>query len=59
MADEMTFADVEIGGSSQMEVVAKGSGLDLRVDDVTIRVTDQTDMGLLVRVMRALADGQV
>jgi transposase len=59
MADEMTFADVEIGGSSQMEAVAKGSGLDLRVDGVTIRVTDQTDMGLLVRVMRALADGQV
>jgi hypothetical protein len=55
----MTFADIEIGQSSQTEAVPKGRGLDLRVDGVIIRVTDQTDMGLLVRVMRALADGQV
>jgi transposase len=59
VADEMTFADIEIGQSSQTEAVPKGRGLDLRVDGVIIRVTDQTDMGLLVRVMRALADRRV
>jgi transposase len=54
VADEMTFADVEIGLGCQNEAAPKGCSLDLTVGGMTIRVTDQTDMGLLVRVVRSL-----
>lgn len=56
VADEMTFADVQIGLAPQAETVPNGSPLDLMVGGVTIRVTDQTDMRLLLEVVRALAD---
>jgi transposase len=55
VADEMAFADVEIGLASQEEAAPKRSALELAVGGVTIRVTDQTDMDFLVRVVRALA----
>jgi hypothetical protein len=58
VADEMTLADVQIGLAPQAETVPKGSALDLMVGGVTIRVTEQTDMRLLVQVMRALADAR-
>jgi transposase len=58
VADEMTFADVEIGLGLQAEAVRKESALDLMVGRVTIRVTDQTDMCLLMQVVRALADAR-
>jgi transposase len=58
VADEMTFADVQIGLACQTETAPKGCGLDLMVGGMTICVTDQTDMGLLVRVVRALTDSR-
>jgi hypothetical protein len=58
VADEMTFADVQIGLAPQVETAPKGSALDLIVCGVTIRITDQTDMCLLVQVVRALADAR-
>ncbi len=54
-ADEMTFADVEIGLASQKEAAPQRSALELAVGGVTISVTDQTDMDFLVRGVRALA----
>ena len=58
VADEMTFADVEIGLACQAEPATPESGLELMVGGMTIRVTDQTDMRLVVRVVRALTDGR-
>jgi transposase len=58
VADEMTFADVEIGLACQAEPAAPENGLELMVGGMTIRVTDQTDMRLVVRVVRALTDGR-
>jgi len=58
VADEMTFADVEIGLGSQAEATRKESALDLMVGGVTVRVTDQTDMCLLMQVVRALAEAR-
>jgi hypothetical protein len=58
VADEMTFAEVEIGLACQAEPAALENGLELMVGGMTIRVTDQTDMRLVVRVVRALTDGR-
>ena len=58
VADEMTFADVEIGLACQAEPATPENGLELMVGGMTIRVTDQTDMRLVVRVVRALTDGR-
>ena len=54
VADEMTFAEVKIGLADQAEATPKGRELELLMDGMTIRVTDRTDMGLLMRVVRAL-----
>ncbi len=54
VADEMTFAEVAIGFANPTEAAPEGGELDLLMEGMTIRVTDRTDMALLVRVMRAL-----
>jgi transposase len=55
VADEMTFAEVEIGLEKQAEAVPPVDGaLELLIGSMTIRVTDRTDMGLLMKVVRAL-----
>jgi transposase len=55
-ADEMTFADVKIGLAEPAEVASEESDLELLVGGMTIRVTYRTNMGLLIRVVRALRD---
>ena len=55
VADEMTFVEVEIGLEKQAEAVPPVDGaLELLIGSMTIRVTDRTDMGLLMKVVRAL-----
>jgi hypothetical protein len=55
VADEMTFAEVAIGLEKQAEAVPPVDGaLELLIGSMTIRVTDRTDMGLLMKVVRAL-----
>ena len=54
VADGMRFADVTIGLAGQPEAAPEGSGLELLMGGMTIRVTERTDMGLLMRVVRAL-----
>jgi transposase len=54
VADEMTFAEVAIGFAKPTEAAPEGGELDLLMEGMTIRVTDRTDMALLVRVVRAL-----
>jgi transposase-like protein len=54
VADEMTFADVKIGLAEQAEVASEENDLELLVGG--IRVTYRTNMGLLIRVVRALRD---
>jgi transposase len=54
VADEMTFADVAIGFADPTEAASSGGGLELLMGGMVIRVTGQTDMGLLVRVVQAL-----
>jgi hypothetical protein len=54
VADEMAFAEVRIGLAEQTEAAPEGRELELLVGGMTIRVTDQTDMRLLMRVVQAL-----
>jgi transposase len=54
VADEMAFAEVRIGLAEQIEAAPEGRELELLVGGMTIRVTDQTDMRLLMRVVQAL-----
>ena len=58
VADEVTFADVEVGFACQAEPATPENGLELMVGGMTIRGTDQTDMRLVVRVVRALTEGR-
>jgi transposase len=58
VADEMTFADVEIGLASRDGTAPKATDLVLVMGGLTIQVTEQTNMALLVRVVRALTDGR-
>jgi hypothetical protein len=50
----MTFAEVAIGLAEQPKAAPEGSGLELLMGGMAIRVTDRTDMGLLMRVVHAL-----
>jgi transposase len=54
VADEMTFAEVRIGLAEQTEAAPEGRELELLVGGMTVRVTDRTDMDLLMRVVQAL-----
>lgn len=55
IADEMTFAEVEIGVEKQAEDPPPGDGaLELLIGRIAIPVTDRTDMSLLLKVVRAL-----
>lgn len=55
VADEVTFAEVEIGLEEQTSAAPQVSGeLELLMGRLTIRVTDRTDLGLLTKVVQAL-----
>ena len=53
VADEMTFAEVAIGLEEQAEAAPTVGELELRIGGMMIRVTDRTDMSLLMKVVRA------
>jgi transposase len=58
VTDDMTFADVQIEPVIAALGIPGGEGLDLTVAGASIRVTAKTDLALLARVVRALADGR-
>ncbi|WP_227310866.1 IS66-like element accessory protein TnpA [Acidisoma cellulosilyticum] len=54
VTDEMTFAEVSIGLGEPTGAAPDHGGLNLSVNGVTVRVTGQTNIGLVVRVVQAL-----
>jgi hypothetical protein len=58
MTDDMTFIDVEIAPVMAGLGGATSDSLELTVAGAGIRVTATTDLALLARVVRALAETQ-
>jgi len=58
MSDDMTFADVLIEPAMDALGSVGGESVELMVAGASIRVTAMTDLTLLARVVRALAEAR-
>ena len=58
MADDMTFAEVHIEPTMDVFAADGGESLEVTVAGASIHVTAKTDLALLARVVRALAEAR-